>query len=58
MRGGIAWRQLPIEFPQVRTVYAVFARSSRAAWTWWGVGEEAPLEGDEPAEGEQEWEDA
>ena len=26
VRGGIAWRQLPVEFPPAATVYAVFAR--------------------------------
>ncbi|MDV7085701.1 transposase [Rhodococcus opacus] len=25
VRGGIAWRQLPVEFPPAGTVYAVFA---------------------------------
>lgn len=25
-RGGIAWRQLPVEFPPAGTVYAIFAR--------------------------------
>jgi hypothetical protein len=28
VRGGIAWRQLPMEFPPAGTVYAVFARWS------------------------------
>jgi len=33
VRGGIAWRQLPVEFPPAGTVYAVFARWSRSgAW--------------------------
>ena len=32
-RGGIAWRQLPVEFPPAGTVYAVFARWARSgAW--------------------------
>lgn len=32
-RGGIAWRQLPMEFPPAGTVYAVFARWSHSgAW--------------------------
>ena len=32
-RGGIAWRQLPVEFPSAGTVYAVFARWARSgAW--------------------------
>ena len=26
VRGGIAWRQLPVEFAPAATVYAVFAR--------------------------------
>ncbi|WP_420855173.1 transposase [Rhodococcus koreensis] len=26
VRGGIAWRQLPAEFPPATTVYAIFAR--------------------------------
>src|SRR5271166_4288883 len=26
VRGGIGWRQLPVEFPPAGTVYAVFAR--------------------------------
>ena len=31
--GGIAWRQLPVEFPPAATVYAVFARWARGgAW--------------------------
>ena len=29
VRGGIAWRQLPVEFPPAGTVYAVFARWAR-----------------------------
>jgi transposase len=33
VRGGIAWRQLPVEFPPAMTVYAIFARWVRAgAW--------------------------
>src|SRR5271166_2041122 len=33
VRGGIAWRQLPVEFPPAGTVYAVFARWARSgAW--------------------------
>ncbi|HET9565515.1 MAG TPA: IS5 family transposase [Mycobacterium sp.] len=33
VRGGIAWRQLPVEFPPAGTVYAVFARWARGgAW--------------------------
>lgn len=33
VRGGIAWRQLPAEFPPAMTVYAIFARWVRAgAW--------------------------
>ena len=33
VRGGIAWRQLPVEFPSAATVYAVFARWARSgAW--------------------------
>ncbi|WP_246872713.1 IS5 family transposase [Rhodococcus sp. DMU1] len=33
VRGGIAWRQLPSEFPPAMTVYAIFARWVRAgAW--------------------------
>ena len=33
VRGGIAWRQLPVQFPSAGTVYAVFARWARsAAW--------------------------
>ena len=33
VRGGIAWRQLPVEFPPAATVYAVFARWARGgAW--------------------------
>jgi transposase len=33
VRGGIAWRQLPVEFPPAATVYAVFARWARSgAW--------------------------
>src|SRR5260370_790989 len=33
VRGGIAWRQLPVEFPPAGTVYAVFARWARTrAW--------------------------
>ena len=33
VRGGIAWRQLPMEFPPAGTVYAVFARWSHSgAW--------------------------
>src|SRR6478609_4096712 len=32
-RGGIAWRQLPVELPPAGTVYAVFARWARSgAW--------------------------
>ena len=30
VRGGIAWRQLPVEFPPAATVYAVFARWARS----------------------------
>ena len=30
VRGGIAWRQLPMEFPPAGTVYAVFARWSHS----------------------------
>lgn len=30
VRGGIAWRQLPAEFPPATTVYAIFARWVRA----------------------------
>ena len=30
VRGGIAWRQLPVEFPPAGTVYAVFARWARS----------------------------
>lgn len=30
VRGGIAWRQLPSEFPPPTTVWAIFARSVRA----------------------------
>ncbi len=30
VRGGIAWRQLPVEFPPAGTVYAVFARRARS----------------------------
>jgi len=26
VRGGIAWRQLPVEFPPASTVYGIFAR--------------------------------
>ena len=26
VRGGIAWRQLPVEFPPTSTVYAIFVR--------------------------------
>ncbi|WP_226435606.1 IS5 family transposase [Rhodococcus yananensis] len=33
VRGGIAWRQLPVEFPPAMTVYAIFARWVRAG-TW------------------------
>ena len=29
VRGGIAWRQLPMEFPPAATMYAVFARWAR-----------------------------
>src|SRR6476619_5006256 len=29
VRGAIAWRQLPVEFPPAATVYAVFARWAR-----------------------------
>jgi len=33
VRGGIPWRQLPVEFPPAGTVYAVFARWARGgAW--------------------------
>ena len=33
VRGGIAWRQLPVQFPPAATVYAVFARWARSgAW--------------------------
>ena len=33
VRGGIGWRQLPVEFPPAGTVYAVFARWARSgAW--------------------------
>ncbi|EME19179.1 transposase [Rhodococcus qingshengii BKS 20-40] len=33
VRGGIAWRQLPAEYPPPMTVYAVFARWVRGgAW--------------------------
>jgi len=33
VRGGIAWRQLPVEFPPAGTVYAVFARWAHSgAW--------------------------
>ena len=33
VRGGIAWRQLPVEFPPAGTVYAVVARWARSgAW--------------------------
>lgn len=33
VRGGIAWRQLPAEFPPASTVWAIFARWVRAgAW--------------------------
>ena len=33
VRGGIGWRQLPVEFPPAGTVYAVFARWARGgAW--------------------------
>jgi len=33
VRDGIAWRQLPVEFPPAGTVYAVFARWARSgAW--------------------------
>lgn len=33
VRGGIAWRQLPVEFPPTGTVYAVFARWAHSgAW--------------------------
>ncbi len=33
VRGGIAWRQLPAEFPPATTVWAIFARWVRAgAW--------------------------
>ncbi|WP_332113173.1 transposase [Rhodococcus opacus] len=31
VRGGIAWRQLPMEFPPAGTVYAVFTRCPTAA---------------------------
>ena len=30
VRGGIGWRQLPVEFPSAGTVYAVFARWARS----------------------------
>lgn len=30
VRGGIAWRQLPVEFPPATTVWAIFARWVRA----------------------------
>ena len=30
VRGGIAWRQLPVEFPPAATMYAVFARWARS----------------------------
>ena len=30
VRGGIAWRQLPVEFPPAARVYAVFARWARS----------------------------
>jgi transposase len=30
VRGGIAWRQLPAEFPPAITVYAIFVRWFRA----------------------------
>ena len=30
VRGGIGWRQLPVEFPPAGTVYAVFARWARS----------------------------
>jgi len=30
VRGGIAWRQLPVEFPPASTVYGIFARWVRA----------------------------
>ncbi|MFF2110735.1 IS5 family transposase [Rhodococcus koreensis] len=33
VRGGIAWRQLPMEFPPAGTVYAIFTRWSHSgAW--------------------------
>ncbi|QXC46255.1 IS5 family transposase [Rhodococcus qingshengii] len=33
VRGGVAWRQLPVEFPPTGTVYAVFARWAHSgAW--------------------------
>ncbi|MDV7352046.1 IS5 family transposase [Rhodococcus oxybenzonivorans] len=33
VRGGVAWRQLPMEFPPAGTVYAVFARwSHNGGW--------------------------
>lgn len=33
VRGGIAWRQLPVEFPPASTVYGIFVRWVRAgAW--------------------------
>ncbi|MFF2112434.1 transposase [Rhodococcus koreensis] len=33
VRGGTAWRQLPVEFPPAGTVYAVFARWAHSgAW--------------------------
>src|SRR6476620_7390937 len=34
--GGIAWRQLPVQFPPAATVYAVFARWARSG-AWQGI---------------------
>jgi transposase len=39
VRGGIAWRQLPMEFPPAGTVYAIFTRWSHSgAWQRIGIG--------------------
>ena len=52
VRGGIAWRQLPVEFPPAATGYAVFARSAapgvaahprRAARPTAGAGRAGPV---------------
>jgi transposase len=47
VRGGIAWRQLPVEFPPASTLYGIFVRA--------GVGQCTGVASDHARKGRRGW---